>query len=145
MSKVYTTTVETKAFVLKVHVAHDSVYQQSEEMGKRKPKRTKENRCTLLFPLGGGDSQKKVELPNFSTAKEFLENCFVRSYELSGLIPQEYLSDTPYCAGFFGVSIWPIGCDTPSPFPGRFPLGEHAKWRCNTPPPPKRGISVILA
>ena len=39
--------------------------------------------------------------------------------------------------GVFAVSTWPIGCDTPSPFSGRFPLGEHAKWRCNTPPPQK--------
>ena len=46
----------------------------------------------------------------------------------------------------FGVSTWPLGCDTPSPFSARFPLGEHGKWRCNTPPPPhKRGISAILA
>ena len=36
--------------------------------------------------------------------------------------------------GVFGVSTWPIGCDTPSPFSERFPLGEHAKWRCDTPP-----------
>ena len=47
--------------------------------------------------------------------------------------------------GVFGVSTWPIGCDTPSPFSERFPLGEHAKWRCDTPPPLKRGISAILA
>ena len=36
--------------------------------------------------------------------------------------------------GVFGVSTWPIGCDTPSPFSQCFPLGEHAKWRCDTPP-----------
>ena len=36
--------------------------------------------------------------------------------------------------GVFGVSTWPIGCYTPSPFSERFPLGEHAKWRCDTPP-----------
>ena len=41
--------------------------------------------------------------------------------------------------GVFGVSTWPIGCDTPSPFPERFPLGEHAKWRCD------KGISAIPA
>ena len=39
----------------------------------------------------------------------------------------------------FGVSTWPIGCDTPTPFSERFPLGEHAKWRCDTPPPPQKG------
>ena len=50
--------------------------------------------------------------------------------------------------GVFGAWTWPIGCDTPSPFSGRFPLGEHAKWRCDTPPPPLKrpwGISAILA
>ena len=43
--------------------------------------------------------------------------------------------------GVFGVSRWPIGCDTPPPpFSERFPLGEHVKWRCDTPPPSK-GVS----
>ena len=42
--------------------------------------------------------------------------------------------------GVFGISTWPIGCDTASPFSERFPLGEHAKWRCDTPPPSK-GVS----
>ena len=36
--------------------------------------------------------------------------------------------------GVFGVSTWPIGCDTPSLFSERFPLWEHTKWRCDTPP-----------
>ena len=51
-------------------------------------------------------------------------------------IPRDYLSDTPLLRryGVFGVSTWPIGCDTPSPFSERFPLGERAKWRCDTPP-----------
>ena len=39
--------------------------------------------------------------------------------------------------GVFGVSTSPIGCDTP-PLSDRFPLGEHAKWRCDTPPPPQQ-------
>ena len=59
-------------------------------------------------------------------------------------LSQRYPSVAHY--GVFGVSTWPIGCDTPSPFSERFPLEEHAKWRCDTPPPPqKRGISAILA
>ena len=53
-------------------------------------------------------------------------------------ILRDYLSDTPHIAryGVFGVSTWPIGCDTPSPFSERLrlPLGEHAKWRCDIPP-----------
>ena len=51
-------------------------------------------------------------------------------------IPRDYLSDTPLlrAMGVLGVSTWPIGCDTPSPFSEPFPLGEHANWRCDTPP-----------
>ena len=41
--------------------------------------------------------------------------------------------------GVLGVSTWPIGCDSLSPFSERFPLGEHAKWRRDTPPPPEKG------
>ena len=60
-------------------------------------------------------------------------NCLVAPY---CAIPRDYLSDTPPIAryGVFGVSTWPIGCDTPSPFSECFPLGEHAKSRCDTPP-----------
>ena len=47
--------------------------------------------------------------------------------------------------GVFGVSTWPIGSDAPSPFSERSPLGEHVKWRYDTPPPPQRGISAIPA
>ena len=57
-------------------------------------------------------------------------------------LSQRYPSIARY--GVFGVSTWPIGCDTPSPFSEHFPRGEHAKWRCDTPPS-KRGISAILA
>ena len=41
--------------------------------------------------------------------------------------------------GVFGVSTWRIGCDTPFPFSEPFPLGEHAKWRCDTPT--SKGVS----
>ena len=41
--------------------------------------------------------------------------------------------------GVFGVSTWPTGCDTPSPFSERFPLGGHAKWRCDTPSKAQKG------
>ena len=57
-------------------------------------------------------------------------------------IPRDYLSDTPPAIaryGVFGVATWPIGCDTPSPFSENFALGEHAKWRCDTPP--SKGVS----
>ena len=45
-------------------------------------------------------------------------------------IPRDYLSDTPpYCAlwGFWCPQHGQLGCDTPSPFSERFPLGVHAK------------------
>ena len=59
---------------------------------------------------------------------------------------RDYLSDTPLlrAMGFCGVSTWPIGCDTPSPFSEHFPLEKHAKWRSDTHPH-KRGIAAILA
>ena len=37
-----------------------------------------------------------------------------------------------------------LGAIPPPPFSERLPLGEYAKWRCDTPPL-KRGISAILA
>ena len=50
-------------------------------------------------------------------------------------ILRDYLSDAPYCAlwGFWCLNManW---VRYPLPFSERFPLGEHAKWRCDTPP-----------
>ena len=60
-------------------------------------------------------------------------------------MPRDYLSTSPpYCAlchaamVFLVSQSWPIGCDSPFPFSERFLHGEHAKWRCD-PPPPKKG------
>ena len=47
--------------------------------------------------------------------------------------------------GVSGVSTWPSGCDTPSPFSERSPRGEHAKWRCDTPPLKKGHLSDTYA
>ena len=47
--------------------------------------------------------------------------------------------------GVFGVSTWLLGCDAPSLFSERFPLGQHAKWRCDTPPPRKGYLSDTCA
>ena len=41
--------------------------------------------------------------------------------------------------GVFGVSTWPIGCDTPPLLLSVSACGEHAKWRCDTPP--TKGVS----
>ena len=56
-------------------------------------------------------------------------------------VSRRYPPIAPY--GVFGVSTWPIGCDThpPPPFSERFPRGEHAKWRCDTHPPQKGYLS----
>ena len=64
-------------------------------------------------------------------------------------IPVDYLSGIPPIAryGFFGVSTWPIGCDTPSLFSERFLWStSEVEVRYPPPPPPKKkgGISAIL-
>ena len=62
-------------------------------------------------------------------------------------ILRDYLSDTPLLRAM-GVLVsqhGQLGAIAPPSFSERFPLGEHAKWRCDTPPPFKRGISAILA
>ena len=48
-------------------------------------------------------------------------------------IPRDYLSDTPYCAlwGFWCLNM-PNWVRYPLPFSVRFPLGEHAKRRCDS-------------
>ena len=45
--------------------------------------------------------------------------------------------------GGFGVSTWPIACDTPSPFSEHFPPWRACKVevRYPTPPPPSKGVS----
>ena len=46
--------------------------------------------------------------------------------------------------GVFGVSTWPIGCDTPPPFQSISPLESIREVEVRYPPL-KRGISAILA
>ena len=68
--------------------------------------------------------------------------------------PRDYLSDTPLsrAMGFLLsqhgqlplLLLLLLGAIPPSPFSESFPLGKHAKWRCDTTPL-KRGISAILA
>ena len=60
---------------------------------------------------------------------------------------QDYLSDTPLlrAMGFLVSQHGQLAAISPSAFSELFPLGEHAKWRCDTPPPQRRGISAILA
>ena len=56
-------------------------------------------------------------------------------------IPRDYLSDTPLlrAMGFLASQYGQLGAIPPPPFSERFPLGKHAKWRCDTPP--SKGVS----
>ena len=51
-------------------------------------------------------------------------------------IPRDYLSDTPLlrAMGFLVSQHGRLGAIPPPPFLGVSPLGEHAKWGCDTPP-----------
>ena len=51
-------------------------------------------------------------------------------------IPRDYLSDTPLlrAMGFLVSQHGQLGAIPPPPFSVHFPLREHAKWRCDTPP-----------
>ena len=51
-------------------------------------------------------------------------------------IPRDYLSDTPLlrAMGFLVSQHGQLGAIPPPPFSERFPLVDHAKWRCDTPP-----------
>ena len=51
-------------------------------------------------------------------------------------IPRDYLSDTPLlrAMGFLVSQRGQLGAIPPPPFLSVSPLGEHAKWRCDTPP-----------
>ena len=56
-------------------------------------------------------------------------------------IPRDYLSDTPLlrAMGFLASRHGQSVAMPPAPFSERFRLGEHAKWRCDTPP--SKGVS----
>ena len=58
-------------------------------------------------------------------------------------IPRDYLSDTPLlrAMGLLASQHGQSGAIPPPPFSERFPIGEHAKWRCDTPPRPSKGVS----
>ena len=43
--------------------------------------------------------------------------------------------------GFFGVSTWPMGCDTPSPVSERLPSLRTCEVEVRYPPPPSKGVS----
>ena len=69
--------------------------------------------------------------------------CFFRSLHLVApycAIPRDYLSDTPVlrAMGFLLSQHGQLGAIPPPPFLS-VPLGEHAKWRCDTPP--SEGVS----
>ena len=100
----------------------------------------------------GQDGWREIKVEN-KKKSECNAGCFCFSDHISqqrAALSGPILRDTarlsqripPYCAlwGFLGVSTWQIGCDTPSPFSERFPLGGHAKLRVRYhPPPPQKG------
>ena len=71
------------------------------------------------------------------------ENCHLACVAPYCAMREAISAIPPYCAlwGFWCLSMANsiIGCDVPSTFSEGFPLGEHAKWRCDTPPPPTKG------
>ena len=112
----------------------------------------KKKKQKILSPVQPPESLSPALFHSFApaisnTIARIISNCFAATRICRHLvapycaISRDYLSDTPLIARYgFLVSAWPIGCDAPSPFSGRFPLGEHAKWRCDTaPPPPRKG------
>ena len=85
--------------------------------------------------LTNREKQKPRNIKKFGGTPPLLD----RNHPLSGRVlrdtarlSQRYPPIARY--GVFGVSTWQIGCDTASPLSERFPLGEHAKWRCDTAP-----------
>ena len=81
------------------------------------------------FPLTRPIKRLQAEFPRGS-GMQSLSGPVLRD---TARLSQRYAPIARY--GVLGVSTWPIRCDTPSLFSERFPLGEHAKWRCDTPPP----------
>ena len=88
-----------------------------------------------LFKRGGGSGRGGISHPGEKynvcpqVCRDTLSGPVLRD---TARLSQQYPPTARY--GVFGVSTRPIGCDTPSPFSEHFPLGEHAKWRCDTPP-----------
>ena len=95
--------------------------------------------CQLSKPLW---ERNGLDISRFKLFRRILSNSGPVLRDTARL-SQRYPPIARY--GVFGVSTWPIGCDAPSPFSERFSLGWHAKWRCDTPPPLKKGISAVLA
>ena len=56
-------------------------------------------------------------------------------------IPRDYLSDTPLlrAMGFLVSQHGQLGAISPPPFLSVSPFKKHAKWRRDTPPPPRKG------
>ena len=121
--------VENRGSLISVPFGPQGSSMATSRVGSRKQARFQNSGC---FPSG----RKKKENSQRSPIYDFP---LLRPPHLSGPVlrgtarlSQRYPPIARY--GVFGVSTWPIGCDTPSPFSERFPLGEHAKWGCDTPP-----------
>ena len=92
---------------------------------------------------GSNDHEKSITKFTAKSTAKFTWTC---GGNIHRFLLQSGISNTPPIAryGVFGVSTWPLGCDTPSPFSERFP-----SWRAGEVevryPPLERGISAIPA
>ena len=107
-----------------------------------------------FFPISGRNRDRNAILQNGvcdNGVYQFLTAAFaivldnppspcikVANTHLSGpycAIPRDYLSDTPLlrAMGFLVFQHGQLGAIPPPPFLSAFTLGEHAKWRCDTP------------
>ena len=83
------------------------------------------------------------EIPEFVAFRDS-GNIFQQfSRDFPGVFPENPRTDPGNSHSLLEFSE--IGCDTPSPFSERFPLGEHAKGRCDNPPPSKGYLSDTCA
>ena len=99
----------------------------------------------------GPSGQEKIQRIKYLHWQKQASNCFaIISLQVSHdvnlvapycAIPRDYLSDTRLlrAMGFLVSQHGQLGAIPPPPFPERFPIGEHAKWRCDTPP--SKGVS----
>ena len=99
------------------------------------------NHETTVYRHSGCDKADIIEKSTFITTCRPLSGPVLRD---TARLSQRYGYPPIARYGVFGVSTWPIGCDTPSPFSQRFPLGEHSRSG-GAIPPLKTNISAILA
>ena len=89
----------------------------------------------LLQQSKRGRHKNSASIPRSQYEVQCAEMSLVAPY---CAIPRDFLSDTPLACALwgFGVSTWPIGCDTPSPLFWAFPHWRACEVEVRYPPPP---------